>query len=414
MKSLIIIKLLIVMLIGYSQANLAGNFTDIDRKTLVVYMGEGEQPLLRTNIGKKVVNSLLEASSVKSTTSCRLENKRIVSAGDLKRVLEDLVCKGYDLEDREVKNIPDGAKAGTFTFYGTALKFIESPHLPKTSIKMRIRMYITEKDGVTKRSVGTDHSGFLEIKIKNPVSNYPLSVHKYRIMLPDQDILELIRSKPDEQKSFSVLIDNLRDRALNRDIEAKNTQLIETMFEQIKIMAIAEPKFIKPIMGITYHRVSKKYDEEYILKIKKKKRFRSNFELVKKTRSYEITIDNNLKAFRPDFSTDLQAIDLDKYFLNETTHQYLIAAYPADLMVVEFKQPDNIGYDGPGKIRTLDSMKGAQKILWQAFVGELGEKAAPNTKPDSGKFFHVKQFMRIQDGQAKKDEKTVLMAPKNL
>lgn len=396
---------ILIALFSMSSASL--HTDNIDRRTLLVYHEGKGPPLLRPIVGKAVVNGLLEANGkAKTTTSCRLENKHVVTVDDLEEIMAELSQQGYLLEDREVKNLLPGQRAGTFTFYGTAVKFIEARNLPKTSIKLRIRAYIVEHNGLIKRSVGTETSAFLEIKIKNPFPEYPLSVHKYRLLMPDEDLLTLIKSNPSDQEAFTNVIEILKARAHERDEEDKNNALIEAIFDYTKLMAIAVPGFVKPTTAITYFRASKKYDEEYTVKVKKKKRRK---QLVTETRSYEITIDQHLKAFYPDFSHDADVIDLAKYFENGGNNHYLIASYPEEARVVEFKQPDAIGYDGPGKIRSPEAMNGAQLALWQAFVGSLNGKAIPNSKPNSGKFFHVKQFLRIQQGLGKRGERSMLI-----
>lgn len=385
------------------------NWVRIDQRNLITHSEEGSV-FLKADIGKRVVENLLRANgNTTTTTSCRLENKRIVQSNDLDEVLESLATQGYTLEEREVKNLPQGAKAGTFTFYGTSLKFRESDHLPKTSIKLRIRAYIMNDNGVVKRSVGTQNSAFLEIKIKNPYPEYPKSVHKYRLMLPDKDLLDLINANPRKQKTFFALMRTLADRAHARDAEHKDGLLIDTMFEEIRMLAIAEPGFIKPMMGITYYRSSKKYDETLHVEAKKKFSLRPQKNPGEdKVRSYEITIDEDIKAFVPDLSDSDDVINIGKYFKKNGIKKYLIASFPQSARIVEFKQPDAIGYDGPGRFRRPEKMTPTQKDLWQAFVGTLEEKAMVGTTPDRGKFAHVKQFIRIRDNQAKDDEKTVL------
>lgn len=409
MKTRAILNIVGVVVLALFSAN---SFSmTIERRTLLVFHEEGSPPLLRPAVGKSVVTSLLLANGkTKTTTSSRLENKRVVRAHHLERAMAELLEQGYELEDREVKNLAPGERAGTFTFYGTAVKFIEAKNLPKTSIKMRVRIYVIEHDGMTRRSGGTINNAFLEIKIKNPFPEYPLSVHKYRLVLPDQDILSLIKSDPTDQEAFTNVIENLKQRAHENDADGKNSKLIDAMFDQIRIMAIAEPNFIKPTIGITYFRASKKYDEEYTVEAKKKK-FGRKHAPITKTRSYEITIDQNLKAFHADFSDDDNAIVLDKYYEQGDDNDYLIANYPNDARVVEFKQPDAIGYDGPGKIRKPEAMMGAQKALWEAFVGKLGDKAVKHSRPDAGKFFHVKQYMRIQEGRGEEGEESILVGP---
>jgi hypothetical protein len=386
------------------------NWVRIDPRSLTSYSEEKGPVLLAPHVGKRVVKNLLQANGkAATTTSCRLENKCITAVSDLQEVLADLKHQGYALEDREVKNLPQGAKAGTFTFYGTSVKFGESNHLPKTSIKMRIRAYIVDDGKSIKRSVGTDQTAFLEIKIKNPYPEYPLSVHKYRLMMPDEDILELINANPTKQKSFFRLMRKLANRAHERDKEHKEALLIDAMFEEIRIMAIAEPGFIKPLIGITYYRASKKYDETYNDRAEKKKTLRRTKNKIEpKTRSYEITIDESVKAFNVEFFNDDKKIDIEKYFTSKGYKKYLIASFPESSRIVEFKQPDSIGYDGPGRFRRPEKMTGPQKDLWQAFVGTLHEKALDGTKPDSGKYAHVKQFIRMRDNKTKAEDQTVL------
>ncbi len=367
-------------------------------KGSVVYNGD-DNPLLHTRVGKCVIECLRLANQ----EMCRLENKRVTTEENLIATCKQLELEGYTLKERGAIKLPEGAKAGTFTFYGKAIKFIEARNLPKTSIKMRIRFYVFELDGITKRSEGTDKTAYLELKIKNPVPEYPLSVHKYRLMMPDEDILLLIRTNPHEIDDFSQAIDDLALRAHLRDTDGKNAELIDAMFWSIKRVAMAEPNFIKPSIAITYHRRSKKYDEEYELPIKKKSKKKEAI------RSYEITIDEDLKSFWADLSDDHHAISIDRYFENGDENNYLIASYPKDARVVEFKQPDAIGYDGPGTIRGEEKMTEAQRALWNAFVKRL--VPMENSTPDHGKFFHVKQFIRWQNGQGKEGEKTMLQGP---
>lgn len=369
-------------------------------KGLIVYNGDDNSPFFHTRVGKCVIECLRLTNLEKAnTTSCRLENKRVASEENVLTTFAQLKLDGYELNDRGTINLPPGAKAGTFTLYGQAIKFIEARNLPKTSIKMRIRFYVFELDGITKRSEGTDKTAYLELKIKNPFPEYPLSVHKYRLMMPDEDILALIRSHP-HGNDFSQVIDDLALKAHLRDTDGKNGDLIDAMFWSIKRLAMAEPRFIKPNIAITYHRASKKYDEKYQIAKKKKSRKKDAI------RSYEITIDENLKAFWADLSEDYHAISIDRYFANGGENKYLIASYPAHARVVEFKQPDAIGYDGPGRIRPEEKMTEAQKALWNAFVKRL--VPIENSTLDHGKFFHVKQFIRLQNGQGKDGEKTLL------
>jgi hypothetical protein len=356
----------------------------------------------------------LEAvGEAKSTTLNRLENKRVARAEYLDQVLAGLKHKGINLEDREVKNLLPGDLAGTFTFYGTGIKSVESASLHKPSIKLRIRMYILERNGRVIRADTTKDHAFLEIKIKNPFPEYPLSVHKYRLKMSDSDLLMLVQANPKDQVEFAYIIEELKTRAHNKDVDKKDDLLIDAMFDQIAILALADPNFIKPTIGITYSRTSKKFDEDY-LELKKKKHLWSKKIYIPKTRSYEITIDQNLKAFRTDLSNDHNRISLDKYFTKGQMNNYLIASYPSDARVVEFKQPDAIGYGGPGLIKRPEDMEDVQRTLWEAFVGKLGENAIPHSRPDSGKFFHVKQFLRLQAGMPKKEgEQTMLLGPGN-
>lgn len=351
--------------------------------------------LLKSTIGKSIIASfLLAVNKISTTTSCRLENKRIVHIDDLNEVLQKLYQQGYALEDREVKNLPAKSRAGTFTFYGNSIKFKHSPTLPKTSIKLRIRSYIIDDDGYISRSNTTRDEAFLEIKIKNPFPEYPLSVHKYRLKMPDKDILLLINSDPKKRNNFIANLKELALRAHHRDIDNKDNNLIDTMFAQIYILAQADNLFIRPSIAITYFRSSKKYDEEYMTESKK-------------IRTYEITIDDNVKAFYPDFSDDNNHINIAKYFINEP-NIYSIANFPSYAMIVEFKQPDAIGYDGIGRFKKPENMEKIQKDLWQAFVGDLLTKALLKTRPDRGKFAHVKQYLRIKNNQARYNDETIL------
>lgn len=387
-------------------------FSHVLRKDLIVINRDGRLEL-KPEIGKEMVEQLLIANGkTRTTTSCRLENKRVVAENYLNDVLHDLEEAGCQLEERETKNLPVGARAGTLTLYGSSLKFTESKNLPKTSIKMRIRAYLVEKNGEITRAESTKNQAFLEIKIKNPFPEYPLSVHKYRLMMPDEDLLMLVKADPAEQKSFVTIIEQLKTRARERDPEGKESQLIEAMFESIKLMAIAVPEFIKPEIGLSYYRISKKYDEQYVEKInRKRKLFGSRIESVNKTRSYEITIDQDVKAYRIVFHQNDTDLGLEKYIKHNGVNKYLLAVYPAPARVVEFKQPDAIGYQGPGVIRRPEHMRDAQKKLWTAFVGQLGERAWPRSTPDKGKFGHVKQFLRMQGNQAKPGDTTMLLAP---
>lgn len=378
----------------------------VDPRTLVTPGGDGYF-FLAPLIGKGIVQKLLLAQGeIRSTTSARLENKRIVDQGDLQDVLLDLTQKGYVLQDREVKNVAAQARTGTFTFYGTAIKFQESKHLPKTSIKMRLRTYIYDDGSGVKRSPGFEENTFLELKIKNPYPEYPLSVHKYRILIPDEDVLLLVKANPSRQFTFYKVMKELTRRAHERDVDHKQSDLIDAVYESIMLLAIANNDVIKPQVAIAYFRISKKYDEEYEEKVKKSKWSRKKAQREKKIRSYEITIDDTIKAFTPNIDPSDQRIDIENYFLPETT--CLIAQFPHTCRIVELKQPDAVGYDGPGRFRRPEKMSEPQKALWQAFVAKLGEKALAKTRPDSGKYSHVKEFIRINTNMARETDQTIL------
>lgn len=402
--SFIIITSLPVITADYG--SIEKDWTRVDPRILVTPGDEGNF-LLAPNIGKRIIeNLLLSQGEIHTTTSARLENKRIVDKVDLQSALLDLAQKGYALKDREVRNVAAEARTGTFTFYGVSLKFQESKHLPKTSIKMRLRTYIYDDGNGVKRSPGFLENMFLELKIKNPYPEYPLSVHKYRILIPDEEVLMLIKANPARQFTFYRLIHDLIKKAHERDLERKQTHLINALYESIMLLGIANNNFIKPHVAIAYFRVSKKYDEEYEEKIKKSTWGRRKAQREKKVRSYEITIDDTIKAFTPTIKPTDQGLDIESYFLPQAT--CLIAQFPTDCRIVEFKQPDAIGYDGPGRFRRPEKMSNAQRALWQALVKNLSEKALAKTRPDSGKYSHVKEFLRINNNIARETDQTVL------
>jgi hypothetical protein len=383
------------------------SYPELTKRQLIQVDKKTGEILLKSTIGKKIVSSFLETmNNMVSTTSCRLENKRIVHIDDLNQALQWLLKQGYHLEDREIKDLPPGSKAGTFTFYGSSIKFRESPTLPKTSIKFRIRVYIID-DGIRIiRSPGTETYAFLEIKIKNPFPEYPLSIHKYRLKLPDNDILLLINADPEKRNHFINILKELVLRAHTRDSDNKDEKLIDVMFQQIYILALAESTFIKPAIAITYFRTSKKFDEEYIKKTKAIKCFKPK-KIEKKIRTYEITIDDTVRAFYPDFSDSNDSINIEKYFALEGVF-YALAQFPSYACIVEFKQPDAIGYDGIGRFKEPEQMEKVQRDLWQAFVGDLLNKTLLKTRLDRGKFAHVKQFIRISNNQARHNDETIL------
>lgn len=383
-KSLVV-NLIVVLLSSHTNAMHL-------RKALIANASTDEIEL-KSHVGREIVESLAQTlPDSNSTTQCRLEHKHVVCEEVVDATLKNLAKLDFVLDDREDLDLPPGTRAGTITFYGSSLKFATDAKYP-SSIKLRIRAYILERDGIVERAPLTKNQAFLELKIKNPRPEFPLSVHKYRLLMPDTDLLELINGDAHEHR-FALLIDTLKARAHERD-DGNNQKLINTMFEEIYRMAIADPTFIRPTIAISYYRTSKKYSAMHS-------------DMSDDPGNFEITIDKDINAHYANFTVGAKSLEIEKYFNDDNRDIYILARYPKTARVIEFKQPNAVGYARPGKIRDVEMMFASQRVLYKSFVKRLERRELKHSMADRGKFAHVKRYLRIMTHKASRREPTIL------
>lgn len=239
----------------------------------------------QARVGLNMVNAL-QASTVSKkkvdVTGKRRERKSVLPQNIWGEVQQQLREEGIELVNREKAGAAEGRTRATMTYYGTSAVFYN--HQVRTKIRMRIRYYLSYvklADGTltdVQREGATQNMGFLELKVKSPRAFEENSVDKYRLLVSDENIAQLINLDA-TQDSFLNQLDSVKQAIQNKNME--QATLIDTMFGIFGDLAQRKPAFIRPSMVISYERSAYKYVEKnYPIPVKpvtnnKKKRSRS-------------------------------------------------------------------------------------------------------------------------------------------
>ena len=217
--------------------------------------------------GLDFVRALQEATESKKTndiTGKRRERKSVLPKETWATVEEELQARGIRLESREKPGAADGRIKATLTYYGTSAVFFN--HQVRTKIRMRIRYYVSyEKtvDGTifnVRREGATKDKGFLELKVKSPRAYDENSVDKYRLLVSDYLIAQLINLDATEATFLNDL--DLVRQSVEKELNVDQAKLIGVVFHIIGKLAKRKPAFNRPSLVISYERSAYKYIEE--------------------------------------------------------------------------------------------------------------------------------------------------------
>lgn len=246
-------------------------------------------------VGLRFIQLLQEASEGQKktidVTGKRRERKSVLDASVWEKAQSELMDKGIILESREKGEASSDRARATLTYYGSSAVFFN--HQVKTKLRMRIRYYLSytrtsegkivdvQREGVTK------DKGFLELKVKSPRAFEENSVDKYRLLVSDTLISELINL---DATHPNFLQDMQRLSAdILRDNEGKE-ELTVTMFSIMAALAKRKPAFIRPSLVITYERSAFKYIEKNypVKKTKDDQTHRVSYRTRKSRRGYKL------------------------------------------------------------------------------------------------------------------------------
>lgn len=330
-------------------------------------------------LGRNVLKILKQSSELDNTTTMRKEVKSVVSSKMLNLYLDLLQTQHKEkrwlrnnrdiqiqLLDRDKQN--DSYHNKTFTFYGKGLRFGNLG--ANTKIKLRARFYLQQmrNDRTVVRSPNHNNFSFLELKIRNPSIESLDSVNKYRIYLRDKDLIMLYKLDPNED-DFEAKLKEIEQRALKKikthngkkTKKSKNDpKLVAAIFRVISLLAKKEPQFIKPFMGISYIRQSKKFIEDHY---KSKGRFYQRSKLYPNI-EYQITIDKNVQGYKTNPNIEDPDFSFQQYF-SKNMKRDLVLRYPKHSRVVELKIPLTVS----NFAQHLQSHR--HKLFHQYFVKEL-------------------------------------------
>ena len=232
-------------------------------------------------LGKTILKILEENLDKNNTTTMRKEIKSVVHRDSLEAYLKHLqhpFKKKYwyrknkefhiDLVDRDKQH--SNYQNSTFTFYGKGVRFGNLG--ANTKIKLRARFYLRHyNDDKIIRSPYHNQFAFLELKIRNPAPDKIDSVNKYRIHIRDSDLIKLYQLEPNdsdferklskikENTKKSITFDTILDNGEIETVSVKNKRkLVTTIFDVISQLVKVEPDIIRPAMGTSYIRISKR------------------------------------------------------------------------------------------------------------------------------------------------------------
>lgn len=318
-------------------------------------------PIRRPVDGARLVASLKAAATQGSVTEYRREQKAPVSVAQFQAILDALAAQGIVFRPRESAKTSGSTCSdqsptfsGTLTYYGNAATF--NNHDDKTKIRMRIRYYI---EGNTDSSTGeiqnvrrskiTEKLGFVELKVKNPRPGESGFVDKYRMMLPDKLVYQLIHLDPTAD-AFATDIATLRQQilALNSAEKVLNKpERVHAMLNAIAALAKRDPRFLKPHLVVSYARDGYAFQENYPITVRKKKSglkklnclgSTSTLKQVMQPIEYQLTVDRNISAHLPLMPQHAEdPMPVAAHF--DPRHKTEILRYPENIRVLEFKQP---------------------------------------------------------------------------
>lgn len=310
--------------------------------------------------GARLVAQLKSAATEGSVTEYRREQKAPVSRQQFETVLNALSREGITFEPREVKASKCEEQAdplrfrGTLTYYGKAAVF--NNHDDRTKIRMRIRYYVegttdaqTGKVSTVKRAKITGTVGFVELKIKNPRPGESGFVDKYRMILPDRLVYQLINLDP-KSETFNADVERLQSRilALNSPENERNKpHRVKAMMAVISQLAKRDAAFVKPHLVITYARDGYAFKENYHIAEYQPKKGLGCFNCLGSAREavpkiqpieYQLTVDRNISAHLPLLPLREDApVPVAAHFNPQNKTELL--RYPEEIRVLEFKQP---------------------------------------------------------------------------
>lgn len=223
--------------------------------------------LPQPRLGLEFVRALQDATQTKKTndiTGKRRERKSVLPKETWADVQEQLQVRGIQLESREKPGEADGRTKATVTYYGTSAVFYN--HQVRTKIRMRIRYYASyEKsdDGIisnVRREGSTKDKGFLELKVKSPRAYDENSVDKYRLLVSDHLVAQLVNLDPTEATFLNEL--DIVKQAIQKESKDDQANLINTVFHVIGTLAKRKSAFIRPSLVVSYERSAYKYIEK--------------------------------------------------------------------------------------------------------------------------------------------------------
>ena len=218
-------------------------------------------------VGLDFVRALQDATQTKKTndiTGKRRERKSVLPKETWADVQGQLEARGIHLESREKPGEADGRTKATVTYYGTSAVFYN--HQVRTKIRMRIRYYVSyekSNDGTisnVRREGATKDKGFLELKVKSPRAYDENSVDKYRLLVSDHLVAQLVNLDPTEATFLNEL--DLVKQSIERESKDDQATLINTVFHVIGTLAKRKSAFIRPSLVVSYERSAYKYIEK--------------------------------------------------------------------------------------------------------------------------------------------------------
>ncbi|MBF0205724.1 MAG: hypothetical protein HQK53_02435 [Oligoflexia bacterium] len=344
--------------------------------------------LLGIDQGKSIVNSLFTSQKIVSTTSARKEYKSTMYQRDVDTMFFQLAHPNPEVAaeqpsvniDLTLRDAPSlYAKNYTITFYGKSAHFQNEGVI--TKIKLRARFYAEVKNGVTlrskkelkdfHRSAITKNRGWLELKILNPSPQEALAVHKYRILLKDDDILKIfgIQQVRNELSLYQLqqTVQEVSANALQNPINDPTT--VNAMMAVIQEIAIKDIDFLHPQMGISYQRSAYQMDERVAVESSAPKVY-----------NHQITVDQGVTSHLPQIKTSHGHLQLRDYVV-DPQGTYL-SAYQTGVVAVEYKDPHSFQLD------EMVEETAVQSTFRQKLLSPMREQIVPGFEVNRGKAFH--------------------------
>ena len=212
----------------------------------------------------QIANEISQKNKTNDVTGKRRERKSVLPKETWNTVESELLARGIRLESREKGGQSDGRINATLTYYGTSAVFYN--HQVRTKIRMRIRYYVSYEKTTTgtifnvRREGATKDKGFLELKVKSPRAYDENSVDKYRVIVSDYLIAQLVNQDP-TAATFLNDLDFLK-QSIQRESKPEKATLIDTIFRVMGTLAMRKPAFIRPSLVISYERSAFKYIEQ--------------------------------------------------------------------------------------------------------------------------------------------------------